>query len=215
LATTTVAAEAAGTEAAMDAATDYSVLYASGSAIDVAKNSDQISGSDDWRAFGLIAGYNAFAAVQAGFGSDYTEERVDRFVGSKDNMLSGALSDGLGGAIHDAGNTFLQGYNSQLGSKWSGSWRAVYGDALAGVAKAGFSKIVGNGFDKLGDTFSDKDFGKYSLMMPKQIIGGLGGQLIANFVKRTHFDQDFDGPDNWENMGASWGRDYWKFLKDF
>lgn len=77
------------------------------------------------------------------------------------------------------------------------------------------NKLVGNGFDWVSDRFGDKDFGKYSLLIPKQIGGALGGQMIANFIKRVQPNSDFGKDDLWEGAGASYGRDYWKLLKTF
>jgi hypothetical protein len=62
--------------------------------------------------------------------------------------------------------------------------------------------------------FGDKKFGTYSLMVPKQIIGVLGAQMAANFVKRLSPDDDFDGGENWDSMAFSWARDYRSLIKE-
>jgi hypothetical protein len=195
---------AAGTEAATDAAIDYSILYGTGSVIDVSKNNEQISKSGDWRAFGLIAGYSAFAAVQAGLQSDFTEGKLDKWLfGEKysKGMLGGVLPDAVGGAIHGSGDWALGGYHYNE-SKWHGDWSVVRDQGLYGAAQAGINKFVGNGFDKVARMSRDQTLAKYALMLPKE-VAGLG---------LTH---DFGSVEVGSNISVSWVRDYWKLLKDF
>jgi RHS repeat-associated protein len=105
----------------------FSVSYAATSAFTYAQNYKQISSASANGEIGLLAGYNGTSAITAGFNSNNAQNWVDGwFKGAPfaSTVFSGALSQGIGGAISSAGNNILTnggGWTSSTGfSAFSG-----------------------------------------------------------------------------------------------
>jgi hypothetical protein len=141
------------------------------------------------------------------------------FKGWNNGMLEGVLSDGIGGAIHGAGDQYLKGNHN---------WLEIFQEGYLGFAQGASNKVIGNGFDKIAN-FSPQsaedelkggpNLAKYALMVPKQVGSVLGSQLMYNRLKQLsdkglRLDHDFGSNTNFENETSSWIRDYWKLLKD-
>ena len=122
----------------------FSANYAFSVASSVIQNYDQIRNSTPWGAFGLIAGYELFSAIQAGFNSDNMKAKIDKSMEYKylfdsnekwikDN--TGATSSMLGGILSSAGKEVFRSYDP-LTKKWNiDGGKIIFKSLLVGGAK--------------------------------------------------------------------------------
>lgn len=178
----------------MSAAVSFSATYAATDAASLLQNSGQLQ-SDSWATLGLIAGYSAMASIQAGFQSDHMQGIIDDWAGTQNGALptaisKGALSNGLGGAISNMGNTTLQAYNPT-----THSWKAAN---IGDILYAGWVGFSSNYFAQIGhnlvntSTFLKNFVGKTITTALSNATNAITQQYISNLF---YFPQKKPGDD--------------------
>jgi RHS repeat-associated protein len=150
-----------------NAVTDLAIPYASSFAATnmstYFENEDKFQSASPDKSLGLIAGLGATSAISAGFSSQNMQQTVDAVLpdgwtggDAFKNYFSGALSQGIGGAISNAGNNVL--FNN---SGWDAS---TLGAAGIGFAASFGGQVAHNG---VGGLFADGAYGD-----PQDVTGG-------------------------------------------
>jgi RHS repeat-associated protein len=137
------ASSAAGVGGAgsIGSATTFAVSYSISDATSLLSNSSQIQSSSDWGAFWLMAGYSAVSSLKSGLSSDYTEAKIDKWLGPEftepaDNSWftskQGAWGAGFASFVGSVGNSVLQSYNPQKNyfDFSDGKWGRIFVKAL-------------------------------------------------------------------------------------
>jgi hypothetical protein len=189
----------------------YASSYAATSAFSYAQNYSQITAASSADKIGLLAGYSATSAISAGFNSNNMQGWVDKAIGGANKFFAGAVSQGIGGAISNAGNNILQN---------GGGWQSSTGfSALTGFVSSFAGQLahnyVGNLFPE-GTIGSEKKYIYYSSVdifknLSSNVASGVVQQLFGNWGSQYGYKNGYldVGNPNWYDYifgsPAGWG----------
>jgi RHS repeat-associated protein len=167
----------AGGDGTITAALSFSATYATSDAASLLQHGSQLQ-NNGWTTYGLIAGYSLMASVQAGYQSSWAQGQIDGNIkGSLPTFLKGAFSNGIGGAISNAGNTALGAYNSS-----THSWDLDQIDNGALFAAAGIGFISSFGGQIAHDiVMPNSDNATYLQKVFSNVANGFTQQLLTNW----------------------------------
>jgi hypothetical protein len=215
-----------GPEAAKDIVTGRAISFsASFVATDLftyAQNYDQIKQANGRtnQDVGLIAGYGVTSAITAGFNSNFMQQKIDDVATGWGihipKIFAGAISQGIGGAISNAGNNILQN-----GDGWQAStgFSAISGfvSSFAGqVAHNGVNMVTESIFGKPKDLYPYYNFTKFGIIdltknFVANIASGVTQQYISNVATQFGLKNGYNtlgsSPDWWTFFGS--GQDPW------
>ena len=193
--------------------------YAAVSAFTYAQNYQQIESATPSGQLGLLAGYNATSAITAGFNSNNMQQFVDGWFPPQSWLhagwlTSGALSQGFGGAISNAGNELLVnggGWTPSTGFSAVSGFLANYGGQMAHNASG---KLFSPSFTKSaqGASWFNNYWKKALASAVENSASGFTQQLIGNwenqFGAKNGYVDPSQSPNWWQYIGGSpywWG----------
>ena len=150
---------AAGDQGLVQGAISFSSTYATSAAASFLQHGSQLQ-SNSWSTVGLMAGYSLMASVQAGFQSNDMQSSIDKLfpkTQALQSYLKGAVSNAIGGAIANTGNSVLGSYNSSTHS-WDAKQLdplSLLRDAITGGASSFGGQVAHNLVQSaMGNNFS-------------------------------------------------------------
>jgi hypothetical protein len=216
----------------MSAALIFSGTFAVGAGLDISQNAQQIHDTKGWGAYGLIAGYSAAAALQAGFQSNDDNAigstidkslHVDKIsllnMGGSTNILNNAIGYGIGGMINNVGSAALGAYNPATNSWKALDWKLISPVLASSFTASVVNQIVGNTVQNFGEYLGRNNLGGLAAMAAdggdklggilsfpfKEVLAQWSNQITTNLMTgKTGLYDLFSSSNTWNEGNSLW-----------